>query len=153
MAFRFIKDIWANLRQMADRDVWQVADAGAPTSGTSGTGVGFAGPGSVYTNTTTGQKYINTNTKASPTWSLLASSAVAAFNVVAAGTNTSGATTGGSITATGVIPGDIVAVTWQVAAQTLAHIVAIATTNAITYTLSTTVGTAGTLQYAVVRAA
>ncbi len=52
-------------------DVWIGLNAAtAPTNGTSGDGAGWAGPGSEYTDRTsaTGVKYINTNTKASPTW-------------------------------------------------------------------------------------
>jgi hypothetical protein len=45
-----------------------LSGAGAPTDGTSGTGVGNAGPGSLYIDRTAGKLYINTNTKASPTW-------------------------------------------------------------------------------------
>ncbi len=41
--------------------------AGAPTDGTSGTLVGIAGPGSILMRTN-GSVYVNTNTKASPTW-------------------------------------------------------------------------------------
>lgn len=67
--YSFIRNISAALRIQADNDVWQGSAAGAPTSGTSGTGVGIAGPGSVYTNISTGIQYVNTNTKASPTWS------------------------------------------------------------------------------------
>ena len=160
MAFRKLANIWGNLRQIADRSIWQMADPGAPTSGTSGTGAGFAGPGSTYVNTSNGAKYINTNTKASPTWSIIAvGSADLGFGVFAAGTVSSGATTATSISATGVVSTDTVAVTWKTAAQTLAHIVASATTNAIsiTYidgagTAAQTVGTAGVLQYAVFRA-
>ncbi len=153
MAFRLIKDIWADLRQMADRDIWEIADPGAPTSGTSGTGANFAGLGSVYTNTTNGYKYINTGTKASPTWSLLASSAVSIDNIIAAGTTTSGATTATAIAITGALAADIALVTWYGAPQTIAHIIAAATTTGIAVTFSTTVGTAGTIQYALVRPA
>lgn len=71
MAYRFVKNIWAVLRQNADKDVWHVADAGAPVNGTSGTGVGMLGIGSLYTNTTTGDLYLNTGTKASPVWSVV----------------------------------------------------------------------------------
>lgn len=39
----------------------------APVDGTSGTLVGVAGPGSIYMRTN-GAVYVNTNTKASPTW-------------------------------------------------------------------------------------
>lgn len=44
--------------------------AGAPTNGTSGTGAGKAGPGSLYLDYTNKTIYQNTNTKASPTWTL-----------------------------------------------------------------------------------
>jgi hypothetical protein len=73
MAFRYVKNIWSTLRQTADRDVWHVADAGAPVNGTSGTGVGMLGPGSIYSNTTTGKIYVNVGTKASPTWETVTS--------------------------------------------------------------------------------
>lgn len=43
-----------------------ISGAGAPTNGTTGANV--AGPGSLYTDITNGVLYINTNTKASPTW-------------------------------------------------------------------------------------
>lgn len=45
-----------------------ISEAGAPTDGTSGDGAGVAEIGSLYTDTTNGVLYINTNTKASPTW-------------------------------------------------------------------------------------
>jgi len=45
----------------------------APTNGTSGTLVGVAGPGAIYQRTN-GAIYVNTNTKASPTWTQLSSS-------------------------------------------------------------------------------
>ncbi len=158
MAYRFVKNIWAGLKQLADLDVWYIAQTGAPTSGTSGTGNKFAGIGSTYTNTSNGAVYVNTGTKASPTWSLLASAAVAGYGIVAAGTNTSGTTTGVSISVTGALTTDVVHVTWKTAAQTVAHVIATATTNAITVTYNSgtaaqTVGTAGVLQYSVVRAA
>lgn len=153
MAFKKLKNIWGNLRQIADRDIWQMADPGAPTNGTSGTGAGFAGIGSTYVNQTTGAKYINTGTKASPTWSILAAGSFdAGFGIFAAGTIASGATTALSISVSGALATDTVAVTWKTAAQTLAHIVASATTDAISISYSTTIGTAGVLQYVVVRA-
>ncbi len=54
-------------------DVWFVTAAAAPTGGTSGDGAGWAGPGSIYIDRTasTGKAYINTNTKASPTWTVI----------------------------------------------------------------------------------
>lgn len=68
MARSFIRSIWGSLRIAANNDVFAGSDAGAPTNGTSGTGAGIAGIGSTYTNVTTGAKYTNTGTKASPTW-------------------------------------------------------------------------------------
>ncbi len=43
--------------------------AGAPTDGTTGAAV--AGPGSLYIDITAGVLYINTNTKVSPTWTIV----------------------------------------------------------------------------------
>jgi hypothetical protein len=45
--------------------------AGYPTSGTSGTGVGVANPGSIYVDTTNGFAHQNCGTLASPTWVML----------------------------------------------------------------------------------
>lgn len=44
--------------------------AGAPSNGTSGTLVGIAAPGALLINTTSKTLYQNTNTLASPTWTL-----------------------------------------------------------------------------------
>lgn len=44
--------------------------AGAPVNGTSGTMAGVALKGAVLEDTTNGVLYINTNTQASPTWSI-----------------------------------------------------------------------------------
>lgn len=44
---------------------------GVPVDGTSGTGAGFAGKGSLATDITNGDLYINAGTKASPTWKLV----------------------------------------------------------------------------------
>lgn len=153
MAFKKLKNIWGNLRQLADRDLWNMADPGAPSNGTSGTGAGFAGIGALYTNITTGAVYVNTGTKASPTWSILATGSFdPGFGIVAAGTTTSGATTSVSVVVSGALATDIPIVTWRNVAQTTADIYAVATTDAITVTFATTVGTAGTIQYALVRA-
>ena len=51
--------------------VWLLSEAGAPTNGTSGTGAGFADKGSLYIDLTAGKIHINTNTKASPTWTVV----------------------------------------------------------------------------------
>lgn len=48
--------------------LWLFENAGAPSSGTSGTGAGWAGKGSLCVDSTNGALYQNTNTKASPTW-------------------------------------------------------------------------------------
>jgi uncharacterized protein YkwD len=47
--------------------------AGAPTSGASGTGDDFAGPGSLYIDITNKTVYQQTNTISSPTWTQLVS--------------------------------------------------------------------------------
>lgn len=66
------------LRVLSDRiidtstGVVYLSGTGAPTSGTSGTGVGLANVGSTYTDTSNGQIYSNTNTLASPTWTVVA---------------------------------------------------------------------------------
>lgn len=65
--------------------------SGAPTNGTSGTGHGKAGPGSLYIDYATGTWYVNTNTKASPTWT--------------AGAAISGAASVTTLTASGAIAG------------------------------------------------
>jgi len=54
-------------------DVWVFSGSGTPTDGTSGDGAGWAGPGSLYTDrtATTGKLYINTGTKASPTYTVV----------------------------------------------------------------------------------
>uniref|UniRef100_A0A6M3INL2 Uncharacterized protein n=1 Tax=viral metagenome TaxID=1070528 RepID=A0A6M3INL2_9ZZZZ len=54
------------------RRVWR--NAGVPTNGTAGTYYGVADPGDLLINTTNMQLYINTNTQASPTWSLVSAS-------------------------------------------------------------------------------
>src|SRR5207244_2678288 len=43
-------------------------NAGAPTNGAAGTGAGHAQPGSLCIDITNGKAYVNTGTKASPTW-------------------------------------------------------------------------------------
>jgi len=48
-----------------------LTNAGVPTDGTSGTGVGAAGPGSLCIDITNSNHYINAGTKASPTWKLV----------------------------------------------------------------------------------
>lgn len=154
MAYRFIKNIWAALRQLANNDIWEIVDAGAPTSGTSGTGAGFAGPGSEYINVTTGLRYVNTNTKASPTWSLLATgSFTPTASFVASGTLSSGATTATTVAVSGALTTDVVIAGWQTAPQTITPVIAvIGTAGVLNLSFATTVGTAGIVEYGVVRA-
>jgi hypothetical protein len=52
---------------------WVFSNAGVPSAGTSGTGAGWAGKGSLCTDTTNGKLYINTGTTASPTWTVVGS--------------------------------------------------------------------------------
>ena len=52
-------------------DVVLFANAGVPTGGTSGTLVGIAGPGSICIDYSNAKAYINTNTAASPTWTVV----------------------------------------------------------------------------------
>lgn len=52
-------------------DVWLFSKAGVPTAGTSGDGAGWATIGSLCVDRTNGKLYINTNTKASPTWTVV----------------------------------------------------------------------------------
>jgi len=153
MAYRYVKNIQASLRQLADSNIWEIVDAGVPTSGAAGTGINFAGPGSFYINTTTGDRYVNTGTMVVPVWSILASSADFTSGVFASGTNTSGTTTAVAIAVTGALTTDSPLVTWRVTPQTIATIIAVATTTGIAVSFSTTVGTAGTLQYALIRSA
>lgn len=48
--------------------VWVFTNNGVPSDGVSGTGAGWAGPGSLCIDRANGELYTNTNTKASPTW-------------------------------------------------------------------------------------
>lgn len=52
-------------------DVVLLTNAGVPTNGTSGTGAGLSGPGSICVDYTNANLYVNGNTKASPTWKLV----------------------------------------------------------------------------------
>ena len=49
-------------------DVWIFSFDAAMVDGVAGTGAGVTGPGSICGNSGDGKVYINTNTKASPTW-------------------------------------------------------------------------------------
>lgn len=84
---------------------------GAPTNGTTGTGAGTDGPGSLYVDYANGNHYINLGTKASPVWNNISASGGGQASITA-------------ITATGAIavrPSGIYVITKAgVAAMTLA---------------------------------
>lgn len=64
--------------------------AGAPTDGTSGTLVGVAGPGALLMRTN-GTLYVNSNTKASPAWTVLSAQQPSVTTKVLAATQTADA--------------------------------------------------------------
>jgi hypothetical protein len=55
--------------------VWKFTNVGIPANGVAGTGTGagWAGPGSECTDTTNMKLYLNGGTKASPVWKLVTS--------------------------------------------------------------------------------
>jgi hypothetical protein len=61
-------NFWAWLKNLAYQDIAILTLADAPTDGTSGTAAGKAGPGCLLIDTNNKILYINTGTKASPTW-------------------------------------------------------------------------------------
>lgn len=63
---------YANADVRLTNEICILSGSGVPVDGVSGTGAGFAGTGSLYVRTT-GVLYINTNTKASPTWTVVGS--------------------------------------------------------------------------------
>ena len=65
----------AALRVLSDYSILPMTNEGAPTDGTSGTGAGRAGKGCLLTDVTNGVLYINTGTKASPTWTIVGTQA------------------------------------------------------------------------------
>lgn len=72
MALPTMRNIQASAKSLAENGIINIAGAGAPTSGTSGTGVRICGKGSLYFDVTNGLVYQNTGTTTSPTWTLLA---------------------------------------------------------------------------------
>ena len=67
-----VNSIWRDsLGRNIAAGVLSLSAAGAPTDGTSGTGAGVAAPGCLYQDITNGKLYINTNTKASPLWTVV----------------------------------------------------------------------------------
>lgn len=65
-------------------DVRLLPGSGIPTNGTSGTWAGIAGPGSLYFDIVNSVIYLNTGTKASPTWAVFGISNIAAGSIVTA---------------------------------------------------------------------
>lgn len=63
-------NMFAMLRSLVNNGCPILSNAGAPSSGTSGTFVGQAGKGSLLIDYTNGNFYLNTGTLASPTWTL-----------------------------------------------------------------------------------
>ncbi len=61
-------------RNIVGTDIWlDLMANGTPVSGTSGTGKGWAGTGSTLLDTVAAKWYVNTNTMASPTWTVIGS--------------------------------------------------------------------------------
>lgn len=67
---RFRRNAYSNMRAEMEVNIFHFVGAGAPTSGTSGTAVNIGGYGSTYYDTTNKVLYMNTNTLASPTWTV-----------------------------------------------------------------------------------
>lgn len=65
------KNVIGMIRHLINDGVLLISNDGAPTDGTSGTGNGLAGPGSFLIDFTNTNIYRNTNTLASPTWTLI----------------------------------------------------------------------------------
>lgn len=96
--------IWGQLRDLADNNVYFIQGAGAPTSGTTGTGVGICGPASEYFDITNKVIYRNTGTIGSVTWTLLTSGGSSSFT---SGTIASSSFTTGTISASSFTTGTI----------------------------------------------
>lgn len=62
------QNIWQQLVDLANNDIFNVVYAGIPVNGTSGTGVGICGPGSYLYDSVNKNMYQNAGTLASPTW-------------------------------------------------------------------------------------
>ena len=56
---------------MLGSGVWIFSNVGVPVAGVNGAGAGWAGIGSLCTDSTNGKLYINTGTRASPTWTVV----------------------------------------------------------------------------------
>lgn len=61
-------NIWASLKSLFNIDAGWYVFAGTPVNGTSGTYANRAGLGAVLLDSTTGNRFVNFGTKASPIW-------------------------------------------------------------------------------------
>lgn len=95
--------IWGMLVDLTSNDIFIIQDAGVPTNGGTGTGAGITGPGSLYIDRTNKTLYQNTNTKLSPTWTLIAVSAAATVTLTGAQLLTNKTLTAPGITAPAII--------------------------------------------------
>lgn len=97
-------NFFAMLRALINNGTPILTNAGAPTNGTSGTFAGQAGPGAILIDYTNAKLYQNTNTLASPTWTLF-TSATSQIPLTALTTNGAIAVASGSyvITKAGVL--------------------------------------------------
>lgn len=83
--------IWGMMADEVNNGVFRLVGSGAPTSGAAGTGATFAGKASTYMDIATGFSYKNTNTAASPTWTLVGIDGVTGDVTFAAGVSAIGA--------------------------------------------------------------
>lgn len=84
-------NMFAMIRALINNNVPFLTNPGAPTSGTSGTFVGLAGPGAILIDYTNAVLYMNTNTLASPTWTVQSLSNITGDVTIAAGVSAIGA--------------------------------------------------------------
>jgi hypothetical protein len=87
------------LRRLGNLNIGILEGTGAPTSGGSGTAAGKAGIGCLYVDSASGLYYVNTGTKASPTWTQLTIAGGAGLNSAQ------------SVAAAGSVQGDAAAIT------------------------------------------
>lgn len=62
------QNIWAQLKDLAQNDIFEIVGTGVPIDGT--TGKNIVGLGGFYVDSATGNWYVNTGTKTSPVWAL-----------------------------------------------------------------------------------
>lgn len=62
------RNVQAWFRQLAENDVFHISGRGAPTSGSTGSGVNICGPQSTYRDVTNNILYLQVGTRAIPQW-------------------------------------------------------------------------------------